>query len=306
MPMPTTTRYPDLPRGLELLQLIGEVLDDDDDLRVHREGLVVPDQASSSSNAPRPPKGGEDDEREGQARRSEAGSRRGTAERGSRRRQRPEGEKASLVSGAGLTPEEQADLREAADAYPQMRVGTASGAAWIEMWVKPVSGLEDSAYLLIQYPADKEYPVRGWGWWDSGIWIGPRHTNYPHGDICAYNPNDLTWNRAGPLVALLNLYAIWVVRHLHLREFGRWPGLQRIHTAYERLREHEPGEFCGCGRMTRYQDCCRQEDERMAHGERYATYHEHLDKLDDPSRRPPPLVNRPVPTPEELIEPISP
>lgn len=304
--MSRTETATDLPRGRKLLRVIGEQLDADGDLRTYTGGVVVPDRVSSSNNSPRRSKGGEDDEPEGQAGQSEIRPQRGAPERGARRRGGTKDAQAPLVSEPGLTPEAQVDLREAADAYPQMRVGTASGAAWLQIWVQPVPGLENSAYLLIQYPFDENYPVRAWGWWDSGIWIGPRHTNYPHGDICAYEPKDLTWTRSEPLVDLLDLYMGWIVRHLHLREFERWPGRQVLHTAYERLHEQEPGELCGCGEMSRYKECHQREDERMGPTKRYLKYMDRLDELDDTSRRPPSLATGALPSPEELAQPVAP
>ena len=92
-------------------------------------------------------------------------------------------------------------------------------------------------------------------------WIGPRHTNYPDGSICAYEPSDGTWSFGNPLVELFDLYSVWALRHLHLRTFGRWPGPQAVHRPYERLLELNPEEHCGCGSQARtYAECCRPED----------------------------------------------
>ena len=67
----------------------------------------------------------------------------------------------------------------------------------------------------------------------------------------------------GSLVTLLDLYTLWVLRHVHLKEFGRWPGYQSVHHPYERLLELQDNEFCGCNKPERlYRDCCKKEDLR--------------------------------------------
>jgi hypothetical protein len=64
-------------------------------------------------------------------------------------------------------------------------------------------------------------------------------------------------------VDLLDLHIVWIVRHLFMRRFGRWPGRQILHTAHERLMEHQSGELCGCDAGRRYEECCRGLDERL-------------------------------------------
>lgn len=106
--------------------------------------------------------------------------------------------------------------------------------------------------------------VRSWAFWADPLarpaWIGPRHTNFPDGSVCAYEPSDGTWSFGEPLVDLLDLYSVWALRHLHLLTFGRWPGPQAVHRPYERLLEINPEEHCGCGQDRRYVDCCRDRD----------------------------------------------
>jgi hypothetical protein len=51
-------------------------------------------------------------------------------------------------------------------------------------------------------------------------------------------------------VELLDLQIVWIARHLYLRRFGRWPGRQVLHTAFERLRE----------------ECCLASDRRAPQG----------------------------------------
>lgn len=93
------------------------------------------------------------------------------------------------------------------------------------------------------------------------VWIGPRHTNFPDGSICAFDPADSTWVLGDPLVELLDIYTIWAVRHLYLQTFGRWPGRQSVAHAAERVLEFRPDEYCGCAEGHRlYRECCMTKD----------------------------------------------
>lgn len=58
----------------------------------------------------------------------------------------------------------------------------------------------------------------------------------------------------------LDLMSLWLARHINLSVFGRWPGPQVLHTAYERLHEHAENELCGCTSGRLYDQCCRQAD----------------------------------------------
>jgi len=287
--------------GEVLLKTIGEDLDDDRQPLVHEGGVVMPGPASPSEFTPGE-KGNGHVARQAEPRRSSAGSRPGTSRRGSAEGEGPTDAAAPLVGQPGLTPAIQRDLRAAADAYPQMRVATAPRVAWLDTWVRPIPGLPRTAYLLTQYPFENRYPVRSWAWWDTGVWIGPRHTNFPHGDICAYNREDQTWHRGASLVTLLDLHVVWIVRHMHLRRFGRWPGRQVLHTTYERLQEMRPGELCGCGSADRYKDCCQPEDEQA---DPFRALKEHLDHVGTQRRRPPFGAGGFL-SPEVLAEPVSP
>jgi hypothetical protein len=152
------------------------------------------------------------------------------------------------------------DVVGAGVAYPQLIVRPAPATLWLEMHLFPLIGYARGAFLLVGYPLDALLPVQSWAWWTDGLWIGPRHTNYGNGSVCAYEPTDGTWARGRPLVSLLDLIATWVVRHIHLLEFGRWPGGQALHTAHERLTEIRPGERCGCDAVRGYEMCHRDAD----------------------------------------------
>lgn len=136
------------------------------------------------------------------------------------------------------------------------------------MWLLVESGLlhglrEHAVFLIgVSY---LRAAVRSWAFWGDPLatpsWIGPRHTNFPDGSICAFDPADRTWTFGEPIVELLDLYTVWAVRHLHLRVLGRWPGPQAVHMPYERILELNTDELCGCGNSKRrYGECCRGKD----------------------------------------------
>jgi hypothetical protein len=149
--------------------------------------------------------------------------------------------------------------------------------------VKPVQGLSDEAFLVTRYPFDSRERVASWGWWSIGVWIGPYHTYYGDGSICAYEVADGTWTHRDPLWKLLHLNTLWVVRQMHSLHFGRWPGKQILHTAYERLRDHRPGELCGCGSIRLYDDCHRGLDTQRSFSEVKAEFDA---RCSSPERKP--------------------
>jgi hypothetical protein len=134
---------------------------------------------------------------------------------------------------------------------------------WLLTDSSVVDGLKPAATFLtaISWPA---FAVKSWGFWrDSPFsvrWIGPRHTNFPDGSICAFDPTDWTWVFGDSLVSLLDLYSVWALRHLHLQMFNRWPGPQSVFHPYERRVEFQPDEHCGCGSGRAYGLCCASHD----------------------------------------------
>lgn len=170
----------------------------------------------------------------------------------------------SFLSEQQLNDETAADLQGVIGAYPEVQLRFTPDLVWLLNYIKPIRGLEDAALVVTAYPRNQRDILRSWAWWGPGfIWIGPRHTNYPDGSICSFEPCDGTWRGGQPLQELLDLHAVWIVRHLFLRRFGRWPGRQVFHTAYERLTEHRPNELCGgCNSRRRYEECCREVDEK--------------------------------------------
>lgn len=147
------------------------------------------------------------------------------------------------------------------------------------MWVEPdgiwllvhsglVEGLDRDAIFLVAVPFDTSKTTQGWGFWSRGClafaqWIGPRHTNFPFGSICAFDQEDHVWSTGDSLVLLFDLYSVWAVRHLYLDRFGKWPGSQTARWSHERQIECREDELCGCGSLDRtYADCCLPGDLR--------------------------------------------
>jgi hypothetical protein len=196
---------------------------------------------------------------------------------------------APLVRGELLSKGGRQIVEDVAGAYPQVSVRPTAHGFWITVTVQPVQGLPDAALIMTLYPNDARRRVSSWAWWTTGVWIGPRHTNYPDGSICAFEATDGTWSRRDSLVRLLDLNSVWVTRHLYLRFFGRWPGRQVLHTAFERLSEHRPTELCGCDSGTQYSNCCETRDSGQKLIDRYRDF---LKVFPAPHRRPPDSVVR--------------
>jgi hypothetical protein len=90
--------------------------------------------------------------------------------------------------------------------------------------------------------------------------VGPRHTNFPDGSICAFTDEDDAWRPGDNPKILLNLYAEWLVCYLFLRRERRWPGRQVGFDATYRQCEFNVREWCHCGSGARYGTCHYQSD----------------------------------------------
>lgn len=174
----------------------------------------------------------------------------------------PPGETAPLVGADEGTPYE-AELDAIRTAYPGAEVWRQEGGFWlyVESFILP--GLGRKAVFLVGVATDKR-AVRSWAFWGGCVpgysWVGPRHTNFPDGSICAFEPRDRTWAFGDSLVQLLDLYSVWALRHVHDEVFGRWPGPQAVAQPYERLLELRNDELCGCGSTVHYAECCKPAD----------------------------------------------
>lgn len=258
--------------GIQLLEAIAKDLDTGGTPRVRSGGTVVPDPArwtvidtgSGSVDecdaferaTPRPE-------------RSAAGSRQGTPREGSATGSRTAGATAQELGDARVAAVTIARLELAKRHYPQLQWRFALGAVWSHHWIRPVPGLAERALLITRHSVRTSHAQATWAWWDNGIWIGPRHTNMgPEigGSVCAFDESDHIPKDDHALY--LDLIALWTVRQLYFAIRGRWPGMQLLHTAYERLRYHGPGEFCGCASGRLYEDCCRPADLEMSEADR--------------------------------------
>lgn len=168
-----------------------------------------------------------------------------------------------VVSGyIKQTYEQQLDA--VSTAYPNSRYWHQQEGLWMLTESSVLPGCWHKAVFVTGLSYVYPFVARSWGFWISDIslkpvWIGPRHTNFPDGSICAFEPKDRTWCAGQSIVTLLDLNTLWALRHRHLEMFGRWPGRQSVEHPYERLQELKEDEFCGCQNSNLlYKDCCRE------------------------------------------------
>lgn len=269
------------------LQEIGDALDHGACPRVGNRGIVMPSEGPESLTST--------DEVEkdvrSEARRSETGAGQGAS--GTRRPARGQGSSDASSSDVGESisaDHGEAELAAVQTAYPGVRVWRQEDGFWLRIEAALLPGLRKSAVFLTGVSPQK-HAVKTWGFWRHGCvayqWIGPRHTNFPDGSVCAFEPRDATWVMGEPIVELLDLYSLWALRHLYLDVFGRWPGPQSVGYAYERIVEMREDELCGCGTtQKRYGECCAPAD-RSRDRIRVATAF--LARI-NPERKPPPAI----------------
>lgn len=279
--------------GLAILEKIGMDLDEGVYPDVHGGGIVEPDQSHGRLLE----SGEERFYGKERSRRSTAGSRQGTARGSWPPGGSPTGGSGATSATTSLFSEQElsdamvADLEGVIGVYPGVQFRFTPDLVWLINYIKPIRGLNETALLLTAYPHNPKEFIRSWAWWGPGvIWIGPRHTNYPDGGICSFEPTDPdAWHRGESLRDLLDFHVLWIVRHLFLRYFSRWPGSQVFHTEHERLTEHRPGELCGgCRSGLRYEDCCRSRDEKIDSVERVISF---IRKFGSSQRNPPKAVS---------------
>lgn len=247
--------------GQAMLREIGECLDRDEYPAVHAGGVVKPGTPHRHNDSPGTERMSHGEETAGF--RAQTGPRAAgawPARRSTNARPRKAGASSSVVQQPALAQVAGVDLAGVAAAYPEVRMRHTPDLVWLSLWISPIQGLSDSALMITAYPFSPRRRILSWAWWGNGLWIGERHTNYPDGSICSFEPADGTWARNGGLVTLFDLHTLWIVRHLFLKRFGRWPGRQLLHTPHERITENGPKEFCGCDSGERYESCCRERD----------------------------------------------
>lgn len=236
----------------QTLQEIGRQLDNNIYPFINNGGIVTPNDSTVPINM------GEEKCYE-RTRRSETRPWHGTT-----RRQGPSDQAPSLIS-PGIQTLYESELDAVQQAYPKTRVWHKPDGLLLLTESKLLADLPRTAMFVVAVPYTLNPFVKGWGFWAGSIsmdWIGPRHTNFPDGSICAFDPSDKTWAKGDPLVQLLDLYSLWALRHLHLEKFGRWPGYQAIQFPYERVLELHADEFCGCKHSDNlYGECCQKHDQ---------------------------------------------
>lgn len=242
-----------------MLARIGRQLDQHVFPRVADGGIVLLSDSAVPSTLST-----EKDHGKERARGSAAGSRQGTTGR----ERSPGGSwpssDASSVIGPDLQAQYEVELHAIERQYPGTQFWHQEDGVWISTPSQLLHGLSQHALFLTGISFQGR-SVRSWGFWLTVVaapdWIGPRHTNFPDGSICAFEPSDSTWVFGDPIVRLLDIYTVWAVRHLYLLKFGRWPGRQSIHFVGERLLELRADEHCGCRNGERlYGECCMPSD----------------------------------------------
>jgi hypothetical protein len=136
---------------------------------------------------------------------------------------------------------------------------------WLLVESSILEDLDRTATFLVAVPYSAESFPRAWGFWKFAHgpkWIGPRHTNFPDGSLCAFVPESGTWTPGDRLDLLLDLFTVWALRQLYLEEFNRWPGRQFSAHPFYSLAEFKADEICSCDKHDPphlYGDCCRPE-----------------------------------------------
>jgi hypothetical protein len=153
----------------------------------------------------------------------------------------------------------EADVRERYDAN-----FTISGnGLWVVSPSSPLGEDGPQFHLAVAFPFSIQMQPKGWAFGKLGQFpkaVGPRHTNFPDQSICAQGSDDGAWYPSEGVRPLLNLYSTWLLRQLYLAEVGRWPGRQWGPSPLYRRTEFHRDEWCGCGKLARYRECCHAAD----------------------------------------------
>jgi hypothetical protein len=116
---------------------------------------------------------------------------------------------------------------------------------------------------------------------------------HPHlnvdGSLCTFFVPDRTYDPlAHDISRLVDLVGDWLRRHIHLLEFGFWPGDEAPHEASGVLRELQgaPDAACICGSGQRFRLCCRGSYQSVAN----AVANGRASRLDENTRLRMPIV----------------
>ncbi len=142
--------------------------------------------------------------------------------------------------------------------YPQARFQTVEGGLWIMTQICPIGRGGPLFWVCLFLPDNLVFGPKAFAFAEIGKSprpVGPRHTNFPDGSICALTDDDDAWRPNDSPLVLLNLYAQWLVGQLFLEIEGYWPGPQVGLSAVYRSVEFLPPEWCHCGGEKRYGEC---------------------------------------------------
>lgn len=259
------------PDTLAVLRQLGIALDEQQPLRVRNRGLIVlGDQFSTGTPAEE-----NGDDRQGKGKRGPATRswERTTPRKGAARGSRKASARPRVV-GDVLRAAYEGQVTQLVEAYPTLQTFQDEDGMWFLAKSSIISGLTQEATFLVALPYRSSLGPRSWGFWTAAgqfSWIGPRHTNFEDGSVCAFSPDDGAWSEGDDLRTLLDLYSVWALRHLHLEVLGRWPGKQYslygadpALQAYYRRIECKDDELCACGSVTRrYAECCKLSDVQL-------------------------------------------
>lgn len=249
------------------LQRIGDGLDARQPVGVRDRGIVILGPQPTSPTV----------QEKSNEQQQGAGGPAARSRQGSTRRQRSSDRSRAPRAGSrivGLAGNYAGQLENVQRAYPGATLLPDDHGVWLLARSQVIDGLAREAIFLIALPETPAVEPRGWAFWEQDgqvEWIGPRHTNFPDGSVCAYHPMlDKAWSPGGDLCTLLDLYSVWALRHLHLVVFDRWPGRQYAmpdelgqSDPYYRLTQFKEAELCSCGSNRRYGECCRPHDLKL-------------------------------------------
>ena len=147
--------------------------------------------------------------------------------------------------------------------YPTAHFHVVEHGLWIVATLFPLGRRGPCYWVCLFLSEDSVFSPKAFAFSSLGHQprpVGPRHTNYPDGSICAFTDEDDAWRPGDSPKVLLNLYAEWLVGQLYLSIEKRWPAPQAGMDATYRQLEFKANEWCHCGSGARYGDCHFEED----------------------------------------------
>lgn len=147
--------------------------------------------------------------------------------------------------------------------YPSARFREVDHGLWVTARIYPLRVSGPCYWLCLFLPNNAVHSPKAFAFYRLSPIprpVGPRHTNFPDGSICAFTDDDDAWRPGDSPKILLNLYAEWLVCQLFLRIEKRWPGRQVGLDATYRQAEFGVLEWCHCDSGKPYGICHYQSD----------------------------------------------